>query len=151
MRYVLRPWLPLDTYLAWRIKAALLCMLSLSPNHWHNPPSPLICFTLSDCDQLMSFFGLQLIMLMSPAQPKIRNYAPNPKQEVWRLISLFPLSSYSSFFKMAFPFLLPSSYQSSSSSLFPQSFFSPIWFFTPFPSSNSFNISPSPATSCWAY
>lgn len=39
----------------------------------------------------MSFFGLQLIMLMSPAQPKIRNYAPNPGREVWSLISPFPL------------------------------------------------------------
>lgn len=68
------------------------------------------------------------------------------------LIPFFPQTLPSS----CCSYLLPSSPQSSSSSLVPRSsfhnlfFFFPVWFFTPFPSSYSFNISPSPASSCWA-
>lgn len=31
---------------------------------------PLICFMIKECDQLMSFYGLQLIILMSPNQQR---------------------------------------------------------------------------------
>lgn len=149
MRYRLRPWLPLDMYLAWGIKAALLCVLSLSTRHLHNPPSPLICFMLSGCDQLMSFFGLQLIMLMSPAQPKIRNCAPNPRRGIFSYISRLPLILilfFSNLSPSCCSYLLPSS-------LFPRSSFLNLLFHSalsrpsPVPTpSTSLHLLPLP---CW--
>lgn len=38
-----RPWLPLDTDLAWRITAALLRVLPLIPDHCHDTQSFLVC------------------------------------------------------------------------------------------------------------
>lgn len=154
---MLRPWLPLDMYLAWRIKAALLCVLSLSPNHCHNPPSPLICFMLSGCDQLMSFFGPAINHANEPRpakdkklcfQSKTRSLELNFSPSSLILILFFKLVSLSLLLSAS---LFPSELLIFPLSMlfFPQSSF-PFCFVTPFPTSHSCNISPSPAASCWA-
>lgn len=105
---------------------------------------------LSGCDQLMSFFGLQLIMLMSPAQPKIRDCAPNPRRGVFKLhfstSSLILIPFFSNLSPSCCSYLLPSF-------LFPRSSFLNLLFHSalsrpsPVPSpSTSLHLLPLP---CW--